>query len=37
MIEKLKQLEDKKDLKPELLKSIKDKKKAFINTKPVKK
>lgn len=32
-----KDLEDKKGLKPELVKSIQDKKKAFTNNKPVKK
>lgn len=32
-----KKLEDKKDLKPELVKSIKDKKKAFLNDKTIKK
>lgn len=32
-----KKLEDKKDLKPEVVKSIKDKKKAFLNDKTIKK
>lgn len=35
--EQFKKLEDKKDLKPELFKSIKDKKKAFLNDKTIKK
>lgn len=35
--EEFKKLEDKKGLKPELVKSIQDKKKAFSNNKPVKK
>lgn len=35
--EEFKRFEDKKGLKPELVKSIQDKKKAFTNNKPVKK
>lgn len=35
--DEFKKLQDKKDLKPELVKSIKDKKKAFLNDKTIKK
>ena len=35
--DEFKKLEDKKDLKPKLIKSIKDKKKAFLNDKTIKK
>jgi hypothetical protein len=35
--EEFKKLEEKKDLKPDVRKSIKDKKKAFLNDKTIKK